>query len=591
VTVIMALLGISFLLMAETENRIARNERRAAQAYYVAESTVRVVKGWFDSPVGALSVPAVGTVDRTQRAILDETDPYDPADVTPSDGVVGSAPYYKQGIDLNGNGVDDLFDRPYRGTVEDAFMGTESGPDIVLDNSDADAATFFRALEAQLFPGYPGDGIEARISRIDIFAPPYVRTGATWSRFGLATVRVSSQLVIVESLRVIAEREVSAVLSPIPYWGVYGPLHSCADLTFTGSSPSLHWGAVTAEQQMRLAANLADLPDSLPRQIPAVPRADSLLSSIDWTDWAAEVSGSAVKDPWLRFLAGGDITAPPVPNGGQPYPSPWNGWSAGDPPPGGCCDTYSHLFQQQPLVGCPSYEYDDWKAIASTGERGVHYMVPAGGGLFSEDGLGTPGTLQSLTNGREGIYFFDSADGLAPHDDDGDGDFDNLTSAVTIAGNWSFSGVIFLNAESFRLNGATGVARSVRAPGEPFLDVDGNTLFDAGEPYLNLSYPASAGTLFNAASIAATGVRDSRGPSVSIPVSMDGMLINQGRFEATGTGTIYGSVVALGGVTQAVADGSAPTPRILFDTTFLEGYPAVGSALPRVTITGWVTEP
>ena len=50
VTVILTLLGISFLMMAETENKIAENELLSAQTLYVAESAARQVKRWFDHP-------------------------------------------------------------------------------------------------------------------------------------------------------------------------------------------------------------------------------------------------------------------------------------------------------------------------------------------------------------------------------------------------------------------------------------------------------------------------------------------------------------------------------------------------------------
>ena len=41
VMVILTLLGISFLLMADTENRIAENEKLSAQALYFAEAGAR----------------------------------------------------------------------------------------------------------------------------------------------------------------------------------------------------------------------------------------------------------------------------------------------------------------------------------------------------------------------------------------------------------------------------------------------------------------------------------------------------------------------------------------------------------------------
>ena len=43
-----------------------------------------------------------------------------------------------------------------------------------------------------------------------------------------------------------------------------------------------------------------------------------------------------------------------------------------------------------------------------------------------------------------------------------------------------------------------------------------------------------------------------------MPVSFRGLLINQGTFEATGSGTLYGSVVAIGGVTPFALPGDLP---------------------------------
>ena len=38
------------------------------------------------------------------------------------------------------------------------------------------------------------------------------------------------------------------MISEVPYWGAYGPLHSCGDLTLTGDPMTVHWGAVSAVQ-------------------------------------------------------------------------------------------------------------------------------------------------------------------------------------------------------------------------------------------------------------------------------------------------------------------------------------------------------
>ena len=67
ISVILALLGISFLMIAETESKLAQNEKRAAQTLYVAEAGLRTVKRWFDLTDTSLRFPPSAAVDRTLR--------------------------------------------------------------------------------------------------------------------------------------------------------------------------------------------------------------------------------------------------------------------------------------------------------------------------------------------------------------------------------------------------------------------------------------------------------------------------------------------------------------------------------------------
>ena len=47
---VLSLIGISFLVLSDTENKIAVNERDDAQVLYVAEAGVEMVKAWFNQP-------------------------------------------------------------------------------------------------------------------------------------------------------------------------------------------------------------------------------------------------------------------------------------------------------------------------------------------------------------------------------------------------------------------------------------------------------------------------------------------------------------------------------------------------------------
>src|SRR5215813_6475600 len=94
VTVILSLLGLSYLMMAQTENTIAENERNSSAALYVAEAGARLVVGWFNDPTATgYLVPTLADLDRSKR-IFDHDNNSATARVQ---GVSGDAtkPYYK----------------------------------------------------------------------------------------------------------------------------------------------------------------------------------------------------------------------------------------------------------------------------------------------------------------------------------------------------------------------------------------------------------------------------------------------------------------------------------------------------------------
>lgn len=597
ITVILTLLGISFLLMGETESRIAQNEKRTSQALYVAEAGARAVKRWFDRPGTAIRFPLPGEVDRTLRVIIDETDPYDPVDETPADGVVGSFPYYKQGVDLDSNGRDDLFDRPYRTGMLHSPLGTPDGPDLRIDQADAGALIFLEDLTADLvgeFPGEPG-GVYSRIDRIDIYAPPYIEIGANWGRYGLATIKVIASIYAPgpSGDRIVAQREVESVVAEVPYRGPYGALHSCSSLTFTHNTDlSVHWGAVSSlvGSQLSLATPTSlpptRLPSSLPREDPATPGVDPLWNGIaaaDFTAFKDGIDGTPIEDPWFRVVSGGSILGAPA--GVRPWPPAAS-------PPVSCCD-HSSVAQTVPLVTCPVYDYDVFKLVAGSGESDVRYFTWAGGDTFRENGAGPALGFEAITDGEEGFFFFDTADGLLPEDTDGDGDFDNLTDAILVnnAG-WHFKGVLYLNAEEFKLDSAPDDSVTLRQPGEPFQDADEDGAYDAGEAWINLDYTTTLHGTSTADRTDTEGggvMRNLRGPAITANVSLEGILFTSGSFQATGSGLIYGTVVAREGVVQTVADGSQPTPHLFWNEDVRRNWPPPGWDVPRVVVTRWKT--
>jgi len=628
VTFIVSLLGVSFLLMAQTESRIARNETRAAQTLYMADSGARVVRGWFDRPGVALGFPLDATVvDRSARQVIDETDPYGQPP-TAGAGLYKQDPLTSVDLDLDENGLPDLFQRPFRGGValEHSLMGTEEWPDMRIDDADptTPAYAFLDTLSQTLFGTPVADvAFRWRISNIVVYAPPYVQFAGNWARYGMGTIKVTARIYGLDAQgnedAILAEHTTTSVINEIPYGTpVYGPVHTCADLTFAGNL-SGHWGPVTAQGDIwGYTAGTPNIAPSLPRSAPPGPRVDRLWVSLpsegdclrEYTKRVQPVE--PVTDPWLRVIALGRIDGAPAPltEPDQPYPPAANVYPSGTcnalnvTPTFPCCDR-SNLSHNHPLVLCPEYDYRFWKNLAMSGRRDVHYYVPDGTGRFLENGVAPARSFEEateLSTNGSGLFFFDTADQRAPHDDDSDGTLDNLSQTITIDGStWQSAGFIYLNSTALTLNNlsAPPVAVTLRAPGEPFLDADGDRSYDPGEAWINLAYPGALATPFNVDPLedsaddglpSGTGpVRNTLGPpSIPAQPSFYGILHTSGTFTASGPGIIFGSVIARGNVVLG-AGGSAPD--IYWDDRIAHEWPPTDMNLPRVTETRWIDEP
>jgi hypothetical protein len=604
VTFILSLLGVSFLVMARTEGSIAQNERLGLQTLYLAEAGAHVVRGWFDRPGTAFAFPSAGVVDRSLRQFLDEADPY----VNPP---LAGMPLYKEGIDLDAAGGDDLFDRPYRGDPAHALMGLEAGPDLRIDDRGPEGLAFLEMLSSALL------GEEAvaptriaRISRIDVFAPPYVRAGSAWTRLGIGTVAVTARLyratldgaevLVGGEPDVLAQRTVVQVLNEIPYGTpVHGPLHAGGDLELVGS-PAVRWGTIAVRGDVtgydRTSPNL---PPSLPRGLHSGAHVDVLWSSAPaCVDHLMQVvaPGASVTDPWLRLMAHGTISTFP------PDDESYCHDAAGYPPNGDCYPgsgpgpATNHCNKRQGrLVSDPEYDYEFWKNVATSGGRNVYFLVPDGAGEFLENGIGDALSFSEITNGRVGLFFFDTTDGLAPHDDDLDGAIDNLSPAIDVSGAWQSAGFVFLNTERLTLGNLTAPAGpvAVHAPGEPYHDADGDRVRDPAEPWINLVYPHTLVEAFRidaangAQDDGSTGVpvRNAHGPPILEAVSFRGILHTTGDVTIEGSGTLHGSVIARGNVRL----GSGPA--IWWADEIERGWPPPDLDLPRVTVTRWTELP
>jgi hypothetical protein len=620
VTFVLFLLGVSFLLMAQTESRIAANERNALQALYLAEAGAAVVHSWFDRPGNALGFPRPELVRRAQREVLDESDPYEG---TRTEGTQYKRhPADSSDVDRDGDGLVDLFRPPYRGGAgwEHLFLGAEQAPDLRIADDDPDPAVghYLAELSRQIYgPPLDSPGRSGQISRIEVYAPPYQRVGGQWTRFGVATIKVTARIYrrnpAGERTGVIAERTVKTVLNELPYaTPVFGPLHACGDLRFRGRLEA-HWGPVTVGGNLLgYDGDPAKIATSLPRQVPPGPRIDRLWVHLPGQgdcvrEYNGRADGDVVQDPWLRVVVRESIVGSPAPV--QPYPYLAQAYPLGDDcDPGStdpldCCDR-SNLVQSQPLVVCPEYDYAFWKNAARSGRSNVHYYVPAGtAGAYLEQGAESdPQSFQAITDGRSGLFFFDTLDGRPPRDEDADGRPDNLVpAAIEVSGDWQSAGFIFLNADRLEVRGPLTPPQDhpLRAPGEPYLDGNGNRRHDPGEAWVNLAYPSFPGDPFRIDATddleddgigAGRPVRNSTSPhAFELPVAFRGILYTSGSLSAEGQAVFHGSVIVRGEVTLGGAGGS---PDFYWDERILQGWPALGEQnLPRVVATRWSEEP
>ncbi|HKY32167.1 MAG TPA: pilus assembly PilX N-terminal domain-containing protein [Candidatus Polarisedimenticolia bacterium] len=628
VMVILTLLGLSYLFLADTENLIAQNQRDSDQLLFVAEAGARMVKAMFDRPpYGAPSDPNSvlyrflntydmrnsAYYDRAQRIFDHDNDP-NTADVA-ADGTSGR-PYYRQGLTVDPNlpAYLSFFDKPYRGSAVAAFMGTEAGPDLILQSNSLDpnasgSLDLLDQLNGALLADQPNTG---RIQRIDIYAPPVIMVNGTPTRYGIATVKVTAAKfrhlgevggvkVTTPTSRQVAERVVKMVLNEAPYPGPAGPLQSCQGISTNGAF-AVRWGTTTSIVDTTISPSEAQLKNRAAQSVPWATQ-KSYISGADLTNYIAARAGTAsatLDDPWFQIVTGGTFNPPLDPNtspGNLIIPYPYN---AGTP----TADDNSNLFQHS-VVSCPSFEYDLWKNVAQSGFGDAHYFVPVGNAdSWRENGVGAAKTFAQWTKGNKGgLYFFDTMDGLPP-----DPNGTNLIDEVflTAADDWAGGGFAYLNALNMEQQGidADGVNRVLLPPGEPYVDANGNKAWDPNEQYVNLQYATTAMGSFvvdpnaggqTSTQTAVTGEsftytnssgRDDQGLPILQAINWYGVIYTSGMWEAAGNGNFFGSIVTRMGVVS-----TAGTPNLWFDERLIKGqWPPPDIQLPRTMITVWQTD-
>jgi hypothetical protein len=417
------------------------------------------------------------------------------------------------GVDLDGDGTEDDCNSPAPG----GFMD---------DLNDAIASMPSAEHEDRDF----GD---VSVQQIRVYRPPLDYD--LKARYGVATIE-SIAVKRVRGNRIVTDRSVRDVVQEIPFPGPGGAIETEADVGQSGSA-GVHWGPVVSaafdstDDHINLPnASAANFPESaIPRETPARwgfhhtinPAAGDNLSSVPTgsdgpnntqaftaltellgiTQMGKRHTGGkafdpiTVGDPWLLFRARNQVRydngAEPLDAGSQPHPynslqlTIKNGTFDKNLVKG---PTWSHMFQRQ-IVRFPPISYDTWKEIVRSGQEGMFYLTYVAASdppTWRLNGSGDPREFSEWVN-RDvglgpGVYFFETTDGIAPHDDDEDGTMDNLTPGTAfekVGANEAYmEGFGLLYSEFLSSTGVgKGLPADVNMPSEVFLD-DGIDLHD-----------------------------------------------------------------------------------------------------------------
>jgi hypothetical protein len=357
----------------------------------------------------------------------------------------------------------------------------------------------------------------------------------------------------------------------------------------------MNWGEVSSLSTMTVPN-----PSAESKIGPSIPWATTsqILTGTPLNNWVTLNNGASQSDfdPWLKYRSGGSIVSVTGPGSIQVDPDP-NGTLT-------LANEHSNLFQNSPPQ-CPSFDYQIWKNVALSGGQDIHYMAwDAVGSNWKEDGVGTGADLLTWVNGKEGFWFFDTTDRLPP-----DPNGTNLTpaAAVNISGGWNSAGFIYLNGDWLSTGSGSGVNRVIIPPGEPWTDVNGDKVANAGE-YVNLTYPTALGGAFTVRAPGSAAVqtgsatstngvtytyttdpnaRDSQGVPFTGQVHFQGVVYIAGTFTEKGNLNVFGSLVSRGGMTTA----STGSPDIWYDERLIKGgFPPPELNLPRTTVSVWQSD-
>jgi len=254
IMVILTLTGISFLFMADTENKISNNYYMAMRALLAAQSGVYMVNSWFNHAKDTITLlPTANDLTFVPRPYTSDTLPNPQAENTT---------LYKWGCQApNANCTNYLlFDRPYIGTngtssVYHRFFGTEDNPDIIISYDNNNSVNYLNNLNTLLLGTATGP---IRISEIRLYSPPVSpNPSQPWdpknTAYGICTAQITAETVRRNPDGTVAEvlstRRVKGIITDINF-AIAGVAMDVDGTINQNGAVRVNWGIMKATQDI-----------------------------------------------------------------------------------------------------------------------------------------------------------------------------------------------------------------------------------------------------------------------------------------------------------------------------------------------------
>lgn len=297
IMVILTLTGISFLFMADTENKISNNYYLAMRALLAAQSGVYMVNSWFNYAKDTLTLlPSANDIQFNPRQ-------------NTSDGT-NSNTLYKWGCQAPNANCSSykLFDRPFIGinytpTVYQRFFGTSQNPDILISYKNNKSVNYLNNLNTLLLGSATGP---IRISEIKLYSPPVSPyaddpTDTRNTPYGICTAEITAETVRRDSSGNVAEvlstRRVRGIITDVNF-AIAGVAFDVDGIINQNGAVRVWWGTMKSTKAI-YDNNVQHLGKGAPWYVNLKGTVLPCGTLFGTTSEPSQIEGVSLEDPWF----------------------------------------------------------------------------------------------------------------------------------------------------------------------------------------------------------------------------------------------------------------------------------------------------